>query len=319
MPHDVEAIKSEFGRVQGDQGIAAGVDLLVSALRSGMTLSADDKGWMLWNICDGYAMLRNATEQHRYQAEFYEWSLRDLLPLRRHWVVSDATQAMTLINGGFVEFWWSCYQSTNASAPQVAENRAVRFESHRANAAAYTRFREFSRAETALRLLEALLSEDANWVNRDFATVTMYTLRIEYYAALEQPEQIARETEALDRYLADWLGRLQRPLVWAMGLLGSWEDLNAARPSGFISVAIHNAACALAVARQFVKAEGYFRMVLAERPQGMTAYSKSLYLLACWHNRGSRDEIRDLLSGFQHFTLQDVLKFAPELAEVLEK
>ncbi|MBI5669468.1 MAG: hypothetical protein HZC41_15805 [Chloroflexi bacterium] len=321
MPHDIGAIKSTFIRLLNDDAKTAIIDLLVPLLDAETPVSADDRGWAFWNVCDQYAMLRNAKDQYTYQAEFYKWSQRDLPLLRRHWVVSDGTQAMTLINGGFLEFWWDCYQSANESAPQVAENRAARFESHRANAAAYTHFREFSRAETALRSLEALLSEDPLWVNRDFATATVSTLRVEYYAALGQYEQVAMESEALDRYLDDWLGRLQRPLVktFRQSLLGSWEMLNATRPPEAIFIAIHNAACALVIGRQFVEAERLFRLVLDEQREGMTAYSTALYLLACWHNRHSKDEIRDLLSSFQNVTLRDVLKFAPELAEALSE
>lgn len=318
MPHDIPTVKGEFRRLLSDDAKEAIVDLLVPLLRSRATLSADDAGWAFWNVCDCYALLRKAKDQYSYQSEFYEWSKSALPSLRFHWVVSDATQALTLIDGGFLDFWWNCYQFANESVPRIAENRTVRFESHRANAAAYTHFREFSRAETALRSLEAVLSEDPLWINRDFATVTWITLLIEFYTALGQSEQVARQVEALDRYLGGWLARLQRPVVWTVEpLLGSWAQLNADRQPGWIFVAIHNAACALVVARQFVDAERLFRIVLEERREGMTTYSKALYLLACWNNRRNKDEIRELLFGFQPVALQHILKFAPELTEAL--
>jgi hypothetical protein len=81
------------------------VKLLLS-LHPKVDLSVDDRGWLLWNICDRYAMLRDAEHQYKYQSEFQEWSKTNLSSYRLHWVVSDANQALTLTYGGFSEFWW---------------------------------------------------------------------------------------------------------------------------------------------------------------------------------------------------------------------
>lgn len=315
MLHDIQAIKRDFSRLNTHAAI---IELLLPLLDPETSISADDKGWAFWNVCDRYAMLRNAKDQHRYQSEFFEWSKSALPSLRFHWVVSDGTQAMTLIAGDFLDFWWNCYQFANESVPRVAENRTVRFESHRANAAAYTHFQEFSRAETALQSIEAVLSEDSTWLNRNFATVTYTTLLITFYAGLGQSEQIGRRVEDLELYLGEWQRHFQKSAVRTeYPLLGSWEQLNADRPPEAIYTAIHNAACALVIAKQFVKAERLFRIVLDEQREGMTEYSKALYLLACWNNRRNKDEIRDLLHGFQNLTLPQVSKFAPELTDVL--
>jgi len=314
---EIQAAKSTFCQLVNDDAHKAIIDLLVS-LRSRLALSTDDVGWALWNICDRYAILRNAKQQYVYQSEFYEWGKTTLPALRLHWVVSDGTQALTLIDGGFLDFWWNCYQFANKRVPIAAENRTVRFESHRANAAAYTHFREFSRAESALQLLETVLSEDQIWVNRDFAIVTYHTLLVEFYDALEQREQVSRQIDNLDIYLGDWLSRFKLPKVMsAEPILGSWDQLNAGRPAETIFVAIDNAACAFAIAKQFVGAERLFRICLDQCPERMTAYCKALYLLACWQNRRSPDEIRSLLHGFQNLTVQQVIKFAPELKDVI--
>ncbi|MCG8366805.1 MAG: hypothetical protein MJA27_26155 [Pseudanabaenales cyanobacterium] len=151
------------------------------SLRSVLALSIDDVGWVLWNICDRYAMLRDPESQYRYQSEFHEWSKTHFYPIRLHWVVSDATQALTIIGGGYPDFWWRCYEFANKRSPVMATNRTVRFESHRANAAAYTCFRQFSRAETALGLIEELLAEDPGWVNHNFAEITFATLLVDFH------------------------------------------------------------------------------------------------------------------------------------------
>lgn len=82
-------------------------------------------------------------------------------------------------------------------------------------------------------------------------------------------------------------------------------------------MALHNAACALAVAQQFMDAEWLFRIFLEERPDDMTAYSQALYLLACWNNRRNKAEIRELFSRFQPVALQSILKFAPGLTQAM--
>jgi hypothetical protein len=319
MPHDIQAIKGEFVRLLNEDTKEAIVALLTPMLHSKESLSADDTGWAFWNICDNYAMLRKAREQYACQAEFYEWSKSALPSLRHHWVVSDATQAMTIIDGGFLDFWWNCYYSANESAPQVAENRAARFESHRANATAYTHFREFRRAETALLALEAVLSEDPLWANRGFAKVTFTTLRLEFYDAQGLSEKAGKYVKNLERDLKEWLQRCQKSATFSgISLLGSWEQLNATRPPGAIFIAIHNAACAFVVAKYFIEAERWFEIVLSEDQGGMTDYSKALYLLACWNNRHNESEIHDLLHKFQDLPIPQVLKFAPELRKVLD-
>ncbi|MBX3084351.1 MAG: hypothetical protein KF716_22130 [Anaerolineae bacterium] len=315
---DIQAIRDEFRRLHRADLKEAVIALLVPLVNAKEQRSTDDIGWAYWNICDCYAMLRQAEIQQSYQADFFAWCKTALPPLRRHWVLSDGTQAMTLINGGFGDFWWDCYQDANENAPHVAENRTVRFESHRANAAAHTYFREFSRAEAALRSIEEVLSEDSAWTNRDFATVTLITLQIEFYAGLGDSAQIRKHGEAIERYLDAWFGRFQRPVARAeLPFLGTWEQLNADRPPEDIYVALHNAACALVVAKQFEHAEPLFRRYLDEEKGGMTDYSKALYLLACWNNRRDKVEIHDLMSTFQNLTPKQVVRFAPDLSAVL--
>src|SRR5690606_3185121 len=165
MTPDIQAIKESYRRLLAEGAKEGIIELLTPVLRSPASLPAEDVGWAYWNVCDNYALLRKAREQLAYQTAFYEWSRAALPAHQWHWVVSDGTQAMTLISGGYLDFWWNCYRDANERAPQAADNRTVRFESHRANAAAYTRFREFGHAKTALQSLEALLAEDPLWVN----------------------------------------------------------------------------------------------------------------------------------------------------------
>jgi tetratricopeptide (TPR) repeat protein len=317
MSHDIQSIKVEYIRLLNQDAKQAIIDLLAPLVHSRDDLSLNDKGWSFWNICDNYAMLRKPREQHAVQAEFYEWSKSSLPPLRQHWVVTDATQAMTLIDGGYLDFWWSCYQSANESAPRLLENRTVRFEAHRANAAAYTHFREFKHAETALEALNAVLSEDPLWVNRDFAQNTFNTLLLAFYHGQGQSEKANQCVTNLERDLDEWLPRYQEPVLpseWP--LLGSWAQLNYIHPKA-VYVAVHNAACAMVVAKHFIEAEKLFETVLREDPAGMSAYSQSLYLSACWNIRHDRNEVRELFHRFQGLSIEQVFKFTSELRIVL--
>jgi len=317
LPDDV---KRTFCRLITENAHPEIIKLLVS-LRAKVDLSIDDAGWALWNICDRYALMRDATNQHKYQLEFHEWSKTHLFPLRLHWVVSDGTQALTLIDGGFLEFWWNCYEFANAHAPLVPENRTVRFESHRANAGAYSRFREFARAETALNAMERLLAEDPKWCNREFAAATFKTLLIKSYTAKGLSDEAAATGESLQRELDDWLGRAgDAQSASECPLLGSWDNRNKKRPSTAVFVAINNAACALTQARQFPAGERLFQILL-ERNRTLNAYGEAQYLLSRWKNTRNKDEIIERLHSLmvsQKLTPKALQRFVPELVDVVK-
>jgi len=315
----LDDVKKTFGElVEGHAKPESIIELLVS-LRAKADLSVDDAGWALWNICDRYAMMRDAKIQHKYQSEFHEWSKTNLFPLRLHWVVSDGTQALTLIDGGFLDFWWKCYEFANAKCPLVTENRNIRFESHRANASAYTRFREFSRAKTALNAIEKLLTEDKTWGNRDFAAVIFKTLLVKYYSSRGEADKVASTGEILQRQVNDWLARVgdAEEVTPDRPLLGSWAQLNMHRPPTAIFTAINNAACTFAKAKRFPAAERFFCVLLNKR-RTLNAYGEAQYLLSCWENRRNKDEIVDWLDRSKKLTPKALKRFAPELVDVVK-
>ena len=274
--------------------------------------SWDDAGWALWNICDRYALLRDADSQYPYQREFRAFA-ETHAPERMHWVVSDATQALTLISGGYGEFWWDTYLSASAHAPRVPETRNVRFESHRVTAAAFTRS-DLERANVALEACEAVLSEDPAWVNRDFASVTSKTLLVGFHHARGDQASLRQMVAALENELAEWRTRVpgpDSPPADNGPLLGSWAQLNANRPDRDIYVALHNAACALTRARRFPSAERFFGIV-ADGGHALTAHGKALQIWACWENRRDRDEVRRLCER-AGLTPQELERYVPEL------
>ena len=284
---------------------------LLVRLRDTEGLSVDDAGWALWNICDRYAMLRDADPQFRYQREFRAL-VETHVPERLHWVVSDSTQALTLVAGGYKDFWRDAYILANAHAPRVPETRNVRFESHRATASVFTKS-DLERAAVALEACEAVLSEDPAWVNRDFASVTSKTLLVGFHHARGDQASLPQVVAALENELAEWRARVPGPDTLPPDngpLFGSWAQLNANRPGRDIDVALHNAACALTHARRFPSAERVFGIV-ADGGHALTSYGKALQILACWENRRDRDEVRRLCER-AGLTPQQLERYAPE-------
>lgn len=69
-------------------------------------------------------------------------------------------------------------------------------------------------------------------------------------------------------------------------------------------------------AKQFSLAERLFNIVL-DNGYPLTAYAEAQYIVACWNNRGDKNEIRDLLSASRTIKLQELLHHAPELEAVV--
>ncbi len=326
MQIDLDSSKRGFHRLMAEQKsgkrekASAEILTLLQRLWEHADLTPDDAGWVLWNTCDWYALARDAATQHKYQTEFFNL-VKGSFPERAHWVVSDATQAMTLIHGGFLDFWWGCYQFANTNAPRVAENRGARFEAHRANAASYAHFGEIERAESALESMASLLKEDPQWANQAFARVTHRALLVRFYAATGQPEKIEETGRDLEWLLNGWLDRVGDPrMTRSEGepLLGSWQSFIADRPAAAVFIGVHNAACEFAKAERFESGERLFR-ILRDRGRTITRYGEALFLQSCWRNRHDRDEIIRLLDESKSLTREYLIEVVPELADVVEK
>ena len=323
MQNDLDSAKKEFTRlVAEDFGSQKMLDFVIHIWENA-DLSPDDAGWVLWNICDQYALGRanDPITQHRYQSEFFELVKRSF-PERAHWVVCDGTQANGQIRGGFLDFWWGCYQFANGNAPRVAENRGARFEAHRANAASYMKFGELERAGSALEAMAALLEEDAEWPSLEFASVTYVSLLVEFYGATGQTGKVEETGENLERMLDDWLQRVGDAKIVGLEekpLFGSWQAINADwAPANGFSVGVNHAACEFAKAGRFPAAERLFRIWLEYRGQPLNAYGEALFLLSCWRNGHSRDEIIHMLGESKRLTPEYLVDIAPEMADVVK-
>lgn len=200
MPIDLQAIRAAFGQAFLSENASERIiDLLVPVLRSQADIGPEDVGWAYWNVCDSYALLRKPAEQYGYHLAFSEWAQAALAPERQHWVVSDSSQARTLLLGGYGDFWWSVYRRANAQAPRDADNRSVRFESHRATADAFNAYGAYGRVEKALDRLDALLAEDPDWGAHEFATATSLELTIQLAAAADRRDRLPSFARRLSR------------------------------------------------------------------------------------------------------------------------
>jgi hypothetical protein len=305
-----------FQKLLVDDGNVEASIALFRELQAKEELSIEDTGWILWNICDRYAMRRDAQNQFPYQSEFHTWVGTHFSPERLHWVVSDGTQARTLIDGGYLFPWWQWYLDANERAPRIEGNRNVRFESHRATADALTYFAEFEKAEFSLAALENLLQEDLEWDNYNFAEATYRTILIDFYRSTGQSRLLQNTADRLVSFLELWSSQSNQRASTPRLPLGSWEQLNASFGAEGLSIATHNAACALALTERTDQAERLFRKIMKDNA-GPTAYGEALFLLACWKNRQNRQEIVDLLASFKDLTPETLLRFAPELAAVI--
>jgi hypothetical protein len=321
MRINLDASKREFRRLVDEKFGSEELLAFLLGLREQVDLTPDDAGWVLWNICDWYAVVGDSITQHKYQSEFFDL-VRGSFPERAHWVVCDSTQAHTQIRGGFLDFWSECYQFANHNAPNVAENRGARFEAHRANAASYTHFGEIDRAGSALEAMASLLEEDAQWGSEEFASATYKTLLVQFHAATGQIDKVKETADELERELDDWRARMvdarlvrpkERPLF------GSWQYFNAGwLPVPALSVATVNAACEFAETGMFPAAERLFRGQW-NRGQTLNEYCAALFLLSCWRNRHNRDEIIGLLNESHSLTAEYLIEVAPEMGDAIGK
>lgn len=323
MAVNMKAIHQEFQNAFSfDNSSERIVELLIPLLHSQPDLDPDDMGWVYWNLCDSYALQRKPNEQYAIQVEFVEWAKSALSSSRQHWVVTDSSQCRTLIMGGYGDFWWGVYKRANDQATRGEDNRAVRFEAHRAAASAYNAHRVLDRSEEALNSLDALMAEDTQWRGYDFALATSLELKIELAGALDDRVTLVSLAERQERVLSEWRSRIEpgQAKTLERSILGSWRQLNTTWDSGSIDslkVATHNGACALAVAQCYPEAERLFERYFEIGRPDLTAYSTAMFLRSVWANRHNVDEVRALLRRFVRVTASEIVRFAPDLAGVV--
>ena len=189
-----------------------------------------ERCWALWNISDNLAMLRKSQEQ-LINHKLFEKQLLQMDKQYLHWMVSDGTQKMTLLIGGFESYWNKLYEYACKNSPKTQENVVIRFESHRANIAIPCLIDFKFDKEHSLYALENLresVLELKNAATAKFYKLTYFTQLIATYGLMNKDyKQFLDESQ---NCFEDILTYLKYPNEKEqMHLIGTWEALNAPR------------------------------------------------------------------------------------------
>ena len=209
------------------------VELLESFLRE--CPDADDMQicWAFWNLSDNYAMLRDASEEYRNH-KLFEKKLMHMDEKYLHWIVSDGTQKLTLLTGGYEAYWNALYRYACEKAPKREDNAVIRFESHRANVA-FPSVVDYSfdaeHARFALENLANSCSELQHTSGALYYQLTYYTMAIGFNTLMKEDNKpLIEESYAAFTEILPYLHTEKQ--TYADGeerLLGTYDQLNAPR------------------------------------------------------------------------------------------
>lgn len=226
-------LESEFLVYLSQKDFEKMVTLLSDVLATG-ELTDEETGWAYWNISDALARLR-APNRLLANHRLFDAHVRGMDAGYLHWPVSDATQKLTLYSGGYGQFWDECYLRACEDSHKTAENRRVRFESHRA-AVAGTTETDYPFDPTisylALDNMKAMLgSELAADDNFNFYEITYFTkwINFNHIMNLEKDPRLLEDSLAAFTCILDLSNAVEETGSGGDLLLGSWEQLNRTR------------------------------------------------------------------------------------------
>lgn len=108
------------------------LDFFKDALESGEFTDKEDIAFLLWNITDTYALLRDGEKLYENHLRFSK-HLETMPAPYLYWCVCDASQKFTLQLGGYNDFWYGLYKNACGRNRTVTEeNECIAFEAHRA-------------------------------------------------------------------------------------------------------------------------------------------------------------------------------------------
>lgn len=268
--------------VQGDhQGM---IDLLKKYEQTNK-LSVNERGWVYWNVSDGYALLREAKPLYANHLAFFEWGKENLAPEQLHWIVTDSTQALSLSLENDFNHWIDWYQYACDHAPKLDSNRGARFESHRALCGTFWALERYSEMAQVLENMEQLIEEDDQWCNLLFARITYNEHRLAYlyHSSDDKGADLLLHETLLFIDQIDWssLDRVKKEEA-----IGSWQWLNASRSSQRdIHIAMNNLACMLTDIEKHGESVRLFTR-LKDSGYALNGYAFSKYLYSVWKSGG---------------------------------
>ncbi|MEK4526184.1 hypothetical protein CXK86_03780 [Paenibacillus sp. BGI2013] len=297
--------------VRGDhQGM---IELLKNYEQS-RKLSVHERGWVYWNVSDGYALLREPEPLYANHREFFEWGKENLAPEQLHWIVSDSTQALSLSLGNYFDHWMDWYQYACDNAPKLDTNRGVRFESHRALGGSLWVLERYSEMDSVLENMNQLIQEDETWSNILFARITYNKQRLAY---LYHVGEVREVNLLLDETLnlinkIDWSALDQ---IKNQEVVGSWRQLNSSSNSQRdVHIAMNNLACILTDIEKVEESVGLFRR-LQDNGYALNGYAFSKYVCSVWKSEGV-EAVREVLGANKSFEIAELIKHSPMLSEI---
>ncbi|MFD0711447.1 hypothetical protein [Paenibacillus sp. GCM10027626] len=301
-----------------------GIIDLLHDYRSSHPLTAAETGWVYWNLSDSYAMMREVEALWSNHEEFVIWGKAALDPQHLHWFASDATQALTLSLGNHFDTWsdWYLYACEHSSAE--AENRGLRFESHRAAAASSLMLQRLPLLDIALNNIRQLLAEDPSWGNAKFAEMEFYSLMLERHRLHNDETAIDAMTQKIELLLEDpatyqaFAGKCE-PAEDLLGSLKHFEQSRATSQSFLIS--LNNLGCSLNKVGRYRASAKLFQRSLG-RGAILNDYCGAKYLSSMWRVNGDGQAVIGAMqqlekSSGRAFKREVLREHAPELINLL--
>jgi hypothetical protein len=281
-------------------------------------LSVDEIGWVYWNISDGYALLRNPEHEFRNHLKFFEWGKENLYPNKLHWIVSDATQALTLSLGHYFKRWEDWYLFACKHSTKSESNRGGRFESHRATAASMIKLKKTNLLDTVLSNMQTVIQEDEKWENASFSRIAYYSLLLERHSLIGKDKEMDQVLSHIDSFTNDEILTTFESQDQVNSLLGSWSNINGSRNSQqSILVALNNLGCSLGKIKRFNQCTKVFNFVIRHGHQ-LNQYGTAMYLSSIWNDEKDREAVLRKYKTLRNsrYHPSELYRFSPELREV---
>lgn len=247
-----KSIFNKIEQLQKEDNKLEIIEILQKFLKNKNTNSIMDRGWAYWNISDNYALLRMPNEEYKNHMKFVGFIIEELPKEMLYWSVSDATQKLTLIKGGYGEFWYDLYVTACNTAPKTNENCGIRFESHRAAISEIGPQHgrpNIENSEFALNNIKNLINKNPLDYNIRFYTITYYSLSLIVNTYLKMPlsETIDKAMESFNALIP----YLEKD-VSSDEIIGTWEQLNLKHPLNIqAKVGMNNLICNLIDTSQY--------------------------------------------------------------------